>query len=248
MSIHINAKKGEIAKIVIMPGDPNRAKLAASKFLTDYKEVTNVRGILGYTGKYGIVDVTIMASGMGIPSMGIYSYELFTEYDVDIIIRVGSMGAINPTLHLRDIVLAKHAYSESNFTRNLMNEENHLSYPNSEINDIIFKTSIETNTAIKEVGIATTECFDIYTKDPEAIFNRIPEDIQVLGCEMEAFALFETARFLNKKAATLLTVVDANYSDERLSTEDREKDLNSMIKLALDSSIKLANYNFKKKK
>ena len=123
MSIHINAKQGEIAKTVLMPGDPLRAKLAAETFLSEYKEVTNVRGILGYTGKYKGKDITIMASGMGIPSMGIYSYELYKFYGVENIIRIGSMGATEKELELRDIVLVSSSYSESNFSLNLTGEK-----------------------------------------------------------------------------------------------------------------------------
>ena len=239
MSIHINAKQGEIAKTVLMPGDPLRAKLAAETFLSEYKEVTNVRGILGYTGKYKGKDITIMASGMGIPSMGIYSYELYKFYGVENIIRIGSMGATEKELKLRDIVLVSSSYSESNFSLNLTGEKNNLSYPDKNINDIILETAKDIEINVKESEIATTECFDIYTKNPKLYFERIPEDIKVLGCEMESFALFETAKFLNRKAACLLTVVDVNYSDERLTSEQREKDLETMIKLALESAIKL---------
>lgn len=239
MSIHINAKIGQIAKTVLMPGDPNRAKLAAEKFLTDYSLVTDVRGILGYTGKYKGTEITIMASGMGIPSMGIYAYELYNEYGVENIIRVGSMGAVSKKLKLRDIVLVEKAYTESNFTKNLMNEMNNLSYPTNSINKEILKASEELNIPLKQETIATTECFDIYTKNPDAYFERIPKDIEVTGCEMESFALFETARFLGKKAACLLTVVDANYSDERLTAKQREEDLNLMIELAFNAGIRL---------
>ena len=116
MTAHIEAKKGDIAKTVIMPGDPKRAEYIARSFLSDYKCINSVRGMLGFTGMYKGKEVTVMASGMGMPSMGIYSYELFKFYDVDNIIRVGSVGAYDPALKLYDVLLATSSYSDSSYT------------------------------------------------------------------------------------------------------------------------------------
>lgn len=239
MSIHIGAKKEEIAKIVLMPGDPLRAKYIAENFLEDAKLVTEVRGMLGYTGKYNGKKITVMGSGMGIPSMGIYSYELYNFYDVDTIIRIGSMGSISKKLELRDTVLVMGSYTESNFAKHLTGRANYFSYPDNYINERIEDTAKDMEITLKKANIACSECFDIYTKDPKLYFDRIPKTIGILGCEMESFALFETAKFLGKKAATLLTVSDANYTDEILTKEERENGMNNMIKLALETACKL---------
>lgn len=244
MSIHIGAKKGEIAKTVIMPGDPLRAEKIAKDYLDGAVLVTKVRGMLGYTGKYKGKEITVMGSGMGIPSMGIYSYELYTEYGVETIIRVGSMGSNDKNLKLRDILLVDNSYTESEFAKNLLGEDlgeqNYISKGDKNLTDKIYEVgkSIASET-FKRGNIACSECFDKYTKDPQAYYRRMKPEYAVLGCEMESFALFKTAEYLDKKAACLLTVVDSNHTEEALTSEEREKDLNTMIEIALNTLDKI---------
>lgn len=243
MTPHNEAKKGDIAKIVIMPGDPLRAKYIAENFLSNYKLVSSVRNIYAYTGKYKDKEITVMASGMGIPSMGIYSYELYKFYDVDTIIRIGSCGGYSPNLSLFDIILSEQVYSESNFALNANNEDCHLVKASIDTNNIIEKTSKEINIPIVKGTTACTECFDLYMADVHKVLDRIPNNLKPIGSEMEAFALFYNAKMLGKKASCLMSVVDINVDSDgpkaSATAEEREKGLNNMIKLALESAIKI---------
>lgn len=237
MSIHNEAKLGEIAKTVLMPGDPLRAKFIAEEFLEDAKLVNSVRGIYAYTGKYKGKEVTIMASGMGMPSMGIYCYELFNFYEVENIIRIGSCGAYKEELNLLDIILVENSYNEGNFAKNLTNEECHFVVASKELNDIIENTAKKIGQKYVKCNIATTECFDPYLPDPLDYAKRLPEEYNILGSEMESFALLYTAKHLNKKAACLLTVSDSNCKKENLTSEQRQFALKNMITLALESTL-----------
>ena len=236
---HNEANLGDIAKTVIMPGDPLRAKYIAENFLEDYKLVNQVRGIYAYTGKYKGKDVTVMASGMGMPSMGIYAYELYKFYEVENIIRIGSCGAYKPELKLFDIILAEKVFSESNFALTLNNDNCHIVEGNSKLNSIIEKTANETNINIVKGNTVCTDCFDVYMTDVNKFLERVPADFNPIGAEMEAFALFYTAKMLNKKASCLMSVVDSKYIKEVATSEQRQTGLNNMIKLALDSSLEL---------
>ena len=238
MPIHINAKKGKIAKTVLMPGDPLRAKMIAENFLEDAKKVTDTRAMYGFTGKYKGEEITVMGSGMGMPSMGIYAYELFEYYDVENIIRIGSCGSIDEEFGLRNVGLVNLAYNSGEFARVLTGEENHVSYPSEEINKKILDMyeELEYKFPLKNVNICTSECFNEYVINPEKLIEDMPEDLSIKGFEMEAFALFETAKRFNKNAACLLTVVDASYTDERLTSEERQEDLVNMIRLALETA------------
>jgi purine-nucleoside phosphorylase len=239
MTIHNEAKEGEIAKVVLMPGDPLRAKYIAETFLEDYKLVNSVRNIYAYTGKYKGKEITVMASGMGMPSMGIYCYELYKFYGVETIIRIGSCGAYKPDLDILDVVLIEKSFTESNFAKAMTGEECHAVNASKEVNDLIENTAKENNLKCIRANIACTEYFDPYLDNPQAVIERIPEEENVLGSEMEAFALFLTAKQLNKKAACLVTVADSNYKQASITVEQRQEALNDMIKLALESSIKL---------
>ena len=234
---HNEANLGDIAETVIMPGDPLRAKYIAENFLEDAKLVNQVRGMYAYTGTYKGNKITVMASGMGMPSMGIYSYELYKIYEVENIIRIGSCGAYKPELKLFDIILADKVFSESNFALTLNNDNCHIIEANDELNSIIEKTANETNTKIVKGNTVCTDCFDIYMTDVNKFLERVPSDFNPIGAEMEAFALFYTAKMLNKKAACLMSVVDSKYIKEVATPEERQTGLNNMIKLALDSSI-----------
>lgn len=241
MAIHNSAKKGEIAKVVLMPGDPLRAKYIAEKFLNNYRLVNDVRNIFAYTGKYKGKDITIMASGMGMPSMGIYCYELYKFYGVEKIIRIGSCGAYSPEIKLLDTLLVEGSYTEGNFAYNMCEEKCNFVKSDSELNTTILKVAKEVNIPCIKVNIACTECFDVYTPNPQAYVGRLPKEYNIVGSEMESFALFYTAKKLNKKASCLLTVVDSNYANtenKQLTAEEREISLNNMIEIALEAAIK----------
>lgn len=232
---HNEAKLGEIAKTVIMPGDPLRAKYIAENFLDDSKLVNQVRGIYAFTGKYKGNDVTIMASGMGMPSMGIYSYELYKFYDVENIIRIGSCGAYKPELKLFDIILSEKVYSESNYALTLNNEDCHIIGSNDNLNSAIKLSSEKNNIPIVCGNTVCTDCFDVYMTDVNKFLNRIPKEFNPISAEMEAFALFYNAKLLNKKASCLMSVVDSKYIDKIASSEERQTGLNNMIIVALES-------------
>lgn len=236
---HNEAKLGEIAKTVIMPGDPLRAKYIAENFLDDYKLVNSVRGIYTYTGTYKGKKVTVMASGMGIPSMGIYAYELYKFYEVENIIRIGSCGSYKPELKLFDIILSENVFSESNFALTLNNEYCHIVASDSALNNIIKETAQETNINIFVGNTVCTDCFDVYMTDINQFLARIPEGFNPASAEMEAFALFYVAKVLNKKAACLMSVVDSKFINDIATPEERQTGLNNMIRLALDSSMKM---------
>lgn len=201
MAVHNEAKIGEIAKNVLMPGDPMRAKYIAENFLEDYKLVNQVRGMYAFTGKYKGKEVTIMASGMGMPSIGIYSYELYKFYGVENIIRIGSCGGHVEKLNVLDIVLVDKAYTEGNFAKNMTGNECHLVDSSSKLNDIIESTAREMNQKYVKGNMACTECFDPYLDDPYLFINRLPKENEIMGSEMESFALFYTAKKLEKNAA-----------------------------------------------
>lgn len=236
---HNNAQIGEIAKTVIMPGDPLRAKYIAENFLENYKLVNDVRNIYTYTGTYKGKEITIMASGMGMPSMGIYAYELYKIYGVENIIRIGSCGGYKPDLKLFDIILAKKVFTEGNFALTLNNDDCHIINANKELNFVIENTAKENNINLVVGNTVCTDCFDVYMTDVNQFLARIPKDFNPVGAEMEAFALFYVANMLDKKASCLMSVVDSRFINEIATPEQRQTGLNTMIKLALDSAIKL---------
>lgn len=239
MTPHNKAKKEEIAKVVIMPGDPLRAKYIAENFLEDYKLVNSVRNMFAYTGLYRGKKITVMASGMGMPSMGIYCYELYKFYDVEKIIRVGSCGVYAEDINLLETILVNGSYTLGNFALNLNNKDEKYVEADKGLNDLIEQVAKVENIKIRKENIACTECFDPYIEDIDKVIEKFPKDKNIVGAEMESFALFYTAKVLNKKAACLLSVVDSIRKEESLSTEQREKNLKNMIEIALDTAIKL---------
>lgn len=236
---HNEAKIGEIAKTVIMPGDPLRAKYIAENFLDNYKLVNSVRGMYAYTGTYKGKEITVMAHGMGMPSIGIYCYELYKIYGVENIIRIGSCGAYKQELKLFDIILSENVFSESNFALTLNNEDCHIVSADSSLNNIIVDTAKKTNINIYIGNTVCTDCFDVYMTDVNQFLDRIPKGFNPASAEMEAFALFYVAKVLNKKAACLMSVVDSKHIKEIATPEERQTGLNNMIRLALDSSLKI---------
>ena len=239
MAVHYLANIDEIAKTVLMPGDPMRAKYIAETFLEDYKLVNNVRGMLAFTGKYKGKEITVMASGMGMPSIGIYCYELYKFYGVENIIRIGSCGGHVDYLKLLDVVLVSGSYTEGNFARNMTENECHFIKASEYLNEVIENTAKEINQDYTKGNMACTECFDPYLDDPMSFTNRIPKEYNAMGSEMESFALFYTAKHLGKNAACLLTVSDSLCFKEELTSEQRQLSMNNMIKLALESAIKI---------
>ena len=235
MSIHCNAKKEDIEKTVIMPGDPLRAKYIAENFLENPRLVNTVRNMLAYTGTYKGKPVTVFSSGMGMPSMGIYSYELFKFYDVEKIIRIGSCGAYSEDLNLFDTILVDKSYTEANFAYSWSEKEEHIAEANLELNNKLEETANKLNIPLIKGNSLCNEVFDGYLDDIEGFIARFPKDLNIIACEMEAFALFYMAKYFNKQAACLLTVVDSHYKNQESTSEERERSLNNMIKIALES-------------
>ena len=238
MTPHNEAKYGEIAKNVLMPGDPLRAKYIADNFLEDCKLVNKVRNMYGYTGKYKGVEITVFASGMGMPSMGIYAYELYKFYDVENIIRIGTCGALSPELELLDTILVKDSYTKGNFAIALKHVDEHLVESDNELNESIIKSAEENNIKLVRGNVNCNEIFDYYDDKFEEFLESLPKDLKIIATEMESFSLFYTAKSLGKKASCLLSVVDSRFKKEEVSTDDRQNSLNDMIKVALDAIIK----------
>lgn len=239
MTPHNEAKLEDISKIVLMPGDPLRAKYIADNFLENARLINSVRNMFGYTGTYKGKEITVFASGMGMPSIGIYSYELYKFYNVDTIIRIGSCGAYNENLNLLDTILVNNAYTEGNYAYELNEDNCHLMESNKEVNSVIENTAKELNIPYVKGNTLCSDCFDYYVKDVNELIARFPKDLNIIGAEMEAFALFYNAHSLGKRASCLLSVVDSHYKHQEISANDRQTSLNSMIKLALEAAIRL---------
>lgn len=233
---HIEAKeKDKIAKIVLMPGDPLRAKYIAENYLTDVICFNSVRNILGYTGYYNGKRISVMASGMGMPSIGIYSYELFSFYDVDTIVRIGSSGSYDKNINVYDTIIVKDAYSDSSFAKIAFNDNSKIMKPSKIINNRLKKIANKLNIEYKYERIYSSDVF--YGSD----LNHWKDLRNNKGCmavEMESFALFSNAKALGKNAACLLTISDSLVSGEKTTSLERERNLNNMIKIALE----LVNY------
>ena len=234
-TVHIESNIGEISDVVLMPGDPKRSEYIAKNFLTDYRLVNDVRGMTAYTGYYKNRLVTVFPSGMGNPSVGIYSYELFKEYGVENIIRIGSCGGYREDLKLNDIILVSGSYSESNYAMALDGNTSKVISSSDNLNVIIENTANENMMNIVKGNIYCSDAFYEMSYN----YNERSNELDVLGIEMESFALFNNARKFGKNATALLTVSDLFFSEDKLTSEEREKNLNDMIILALESCLKL---------
>jgi len=237
MTAHITAQKGEIAKIVLMPGDPLRAKHIAENMLDNVKLVNSTRNAFYFTGTYKGVPVTIGASGMGCPSIGIYSYELYTAYDVECIIRIGTAGAYDPTTKVYDVINVDKAYSESTYAREAFEiASDHLVHQGIAY-DLINETAKKMNMPVIAANIHSSDVFYRSKKGtpPVAAQNNC------VCVEMEAFALFSNAQYLNKMAATILTISDVIPTGESMSADQRQNSLDNMTKLALESVVAIYN-------
>lgn len=230
MTPHISAKAGEIAKTVLMPGDPLRAKFIAEKFLDPgYKLVSSVRNMFMYTGTFKGKPVTIAGSGMGCPSMGIYSYELFKFYDVENIIRIGSTGAYVKELPLYATLLATEAYADSPSYRKIMlGKASKIAKPSKKLNNLLIKSAEKQNIKLVSGRVHSSDVF----YSPIPLQQRIDES-QALAVEMESYALFTNAQVLGKNAACLLTVSDNLITKEETTPEERQLAFTDMMKVAL---------------
>ncbi len=233
MTVHIESKKDDIAPRVLMPGDPNRAHYIASKYLKDAKLVNRVRGELAYTGTYKDVPVTIFSSGMGIGSMGIYSYELFNDYDVEKIIRIGTAGSYKEDLKVYDIVVADSAYSNTCYDEEAGIENIDTINSSFELNSTIIDTAALKNIKVTTGRLHTSLAFYTENKD----YTKYT-DLGCVAVEMEAYALLFNAKKFKKQATAIVTISDNLITHEEINSEERERKLDEMILLALESIIK----------
>ena len=231
---HINAPKDGFAKTVLMPGDPKRAKYIAETYLKNAVLVNDVRGIQGYTGEYKGKKVSVMASGMGIPSIGIYSYELYHAYDVDNIIRVGTAGALLKDIKVRDIIIATGACTDSNYAFNFGLNGTISAVPSFEL----LKKADEAVLQLKlgdKVRFGQLLSTDVFYKDKPDTLDWAK--MGVIGVEMESYALFLNAARAGKRALSICAISDNIVSKQELSAEERAQTLNDMLILALETAI-----------
>lgn len=234
-TMHIESRKEDIADIVLMPGDPNRAKYIADNFLTDVKIVNRVRNLTAYTGYYKKRKVTVFPSGMGIPSACIYTYELYKFYDVKKIIRIGTAGAFSKEVSILDVVLSSSIYSLSTYPL-LFDGDNITEIEASKkLNEKISDTAKKLNINLKMGKTITSDVFDVYVDGDK--FRKNFKDEEYLACEMEGFGILYLAKKLNKEASVMMSIVDSKFEKKNLTSEEREKSLNEMIYLALESII-----------
>ncbi len=234
-TIHMEAKMGDVAKTVLMPGDPLRAKSIAETYLTDAVCFNRVRGMLGYTGFYKGKRVSVMGSGMGMASIGIYSYELYAGYGAENIIRIGTCGAAAADINIRDVVLASKAYSVSNFAFVQQGFTGNCMPASEALNGVIGNVARELSMKLVTGAIRSGDVF--YMEDIPRERASYMDEVKAL--EMEAYALFTNAKALNKNAACLLTVTDKRMTGEAIPAVEREKHLNEMFVLALNAAIRL---------
>ncbi len=233
---HNNAPKGAFAKTVLMPGDPLRAKFIAETFLENPVLVNNVRGIQGYTGTYKGVPVSVMASGMGIPTIGIYSYELFTQYDVENIIRVGSAGALRADLELGSVVAGMGACTNSNFA-----DQYELGGTFAPIAD--FDLLMAAVDSAKELGVKMP-VGNLYSSD--VFYDAAQRSMRwtkmgVMAVEMEAAGLYCNAAYTGKRALAICSISDNLITGEELSADERQTTFTNMMKIGLEIAVKMAN-------
>ena len=229
---HNSALPGDFAKTVLMPGDPLRSKYIAEHFLSDTKLVNNVRGVQGYTGFWKGTSVSVMASGMGIPSIGIYSYELFTMYDVKNIIRVGSCGGLQDSVKVGDIVLAMGASTNSNLDHVFDIQGTYAPIADYRLLKTAADLSLQKSYRLHVGNVYSSDFF----YNPKDSFNDELRRMGILAIEMEAAGLYTTAAYTGKRALSILTVSDHLFSPEEMTAEERETGLTDMIELALDTA------------
>lgn len=230
---HIEAKQGEFAKTVLMPGDPLRAKFIADNFLENVKCVTRVRNILGYTGTYKGKPISVMGSGMGIPSISIYATELYKDYGVESIIRIGSCGAVRDDVKIRDIIIGMGASTDSNVNRMRFNNVDFAALADFSLLKKVVDTAERLSQDVRVGNIFTADLF--YTPQPEMF--KTMEKYGVLAVEMEAAGLYGVAAEFGKKALTVLTVSDHIKTGEQTTADERETTFKDMMELTLEAIL-----------
>ena len=231
---HNAAQKGDFAKTVLMPGDPLRAEFIAQNFLENPRKVTDVRGMLGFTGTYHGKPISVMGGGMGMPSIGIYSYELFTQYDVENIIRIGSAGSYTEKAKLFDVVLATSAVSESSYAKVQSGFTGDETFPSEALCEKLRAGARALGIPMIEGAIHSSDVFYRQPSDETPTYwEKLRDERGCLAVEMESFALFHNAKVLGKNAACLLTISDSFVSPEKTTAEQRQKSFTNMMKIAL---------------
>jgi len=227
---HNQANVGEIAKTVLMPGDPLRAKFLAETYLEDVQQFNSVRNMYGYTGYYKGKKVSIMGSGMGMPSIGIYSHELYSQYGVETIIRIGSCGSLQEDVHLRDIIIAQGSCTDSAFAHQYQLPGTFSAISTYEVLEKAVEKAKEKGVSYHVGNVLASDVF--YHADTDSAAKWA--SMGCLGVEMESYALFATAAYLKKKALTLLTVSDSLVTNEETTAQEREKTFTAMMEIALE--------------
>lgn len=235
MSTHIGAKKGEIADKILLPGDPLRAKYIAENFLEDVSCYNEVRGMYGYTGIYKGERISVQGTGMGVPSISIYVNELIQEYDVQKLVRVGTCGAIQKDVKVRDVILAQSSTSDSQMNRMVFGGIDFAPTANFELLKNAYETGVEKGMKLRVGNVFTSDSF--YRDNALDLFKKLAE-YQVLAIEMEATALYTIAAKYNRQALAVLTVSDHVLTGEETTAEERQTTFNDMIEVALDAVIK----------
>lgn len=231
---HNQAEMGEIAKTVLMPGDPLRAKFIADTFLENPVQFNTVRNMFGYTGTYNNKKLSVMASGMGIPSIAIYAYELYKFYGVENIIRIGTAGAYHEDIELFDVILATGAYSESTFAKYFCGNEDKIQKPSPVLLENIRKAANKLGAKVREgLVFSADQFYHVGEWDEYALKTAL--DNNLLVAEMESFGLFSIANALGKNAACMLTVSDNIITHKETTSEERRSHLIDMIKIALEA-------------
>ena len=232
---HINATPDDFSKTVLMPGDPKRAKMIANTYLEDARLINDIRGIQGYTGTYKGKKISVMASGMGMPSMGIYSYELFNFFDVDNIIRIGTAGAVNTDIKVRDIVIGMGTSTDSNYAKNFNLPGTFAPLCSYELLTKCTHTADEMKLKYRVGNLLST---DVFYADDSSVNGRWSE-MGVMAVEMEGAALYMNAAKAKKNALVICTISNHIITGEELSAEDRQNSFDEMITLALNTALKL---------
>ncbi len=232
---HINARPEDFAKTVLMPGDPLRSKFIAENFLTDARLINNVRGVQGYTGLYGGTRVSVMASGMGMPSMAIYSYELFSFFGVENIIRVGSVGGMSERVAVRDVIIGMGASTNSNYARQYNLDGTFAPICDYTLMKYAIEEAEKLGVRYAVGNLLSSDTF--YAADSEA--NKRWQALGVLGVEMEAAALYMNAAYLKKRALAICTVSDHLLTGEALSAEERQNSFTDMMEIALRCAVRM---------
>ena len=231
---HNAASAGQIAKTVLMPGDPLRAKFIAETFLENPVEFNSVRNMLGYTGTYKGKRVSVMGSGMGIPSISLYAHELYAFYGVENIVRIGSTGTYKEDIDVFETIIATGSFSESSYAKCMCGDENSFQYPDAGLNENLKKAAEKLGISCREGLIWSSDVFYYDEKMlPGALQTAIDNDL--IAAEMESFGLFATAKKLGKKAASILTVSDNIITHVETTAEERQSKLVDMIKIALEA-------------